>query len=190
MLHAVVSYPQLDSGGLKGFRRKYDPFAGFIAEHLPLVFPVRVGFKALRAHVQAIATEVRPFEIHIAGLRRTWDHWLYLGIEEGYEEIIALHDRLYSGPLLRYLRTDLPFEPHIGIGFFGKGPYDPLDPQSVELDSRAYESARTEAAELGIEANRRVESLTFVRLDTARDVFEDIGTVRLGSETGREGCIS
>lgn len=42
--------------------------------------------------------------------------------------MVELHDRFYSGPLKEFLRADLPFEPHIGIGFFGKGPYNPLEP--------------------------------------------------------------
>jgi hypothetical protein len=107
--------------------------------------------------------------------------WLYLGVEEGYEEIVALHDQLYSGPLEEYLRTDLPFQPHVGLGFFGKGPYDPLDPESVEFDSEAYERAGREAAQLGIDAKRRVDSLSVVRLDAQLGTLEDVGVVRLGS---------
>lgn len=181
ILHAVVHYPHLESEGLNRFRQKYDPFAELIQEHLTLVFPIPVELQTIRAHVQATATEIQPFDLQIAGLKRTWDHWLYLGIEEGYEQIVALHDQLYSGPLREHLRTDLPFEPHIGIGFFGKGAYYPLDPESVKLDSEALERARIEAAELSIEARRRVETLTIVRLDTAQSTLTDVGTIGLGS---------
>lgn len=97
ILHAVVHYPNLDSGALNEFRRRYDPFAELIAEHLTLVFPVPVGLETIRPHVQAVATKVQPFDIHIAGLKRTWDHWMYLGLEEGYEEVIA-RARMSSRP--------------------------------------------------------------------------------------------
>jgi 2'-5' RNA ligase len=131
--------------------------------------------------VQAVAAEVEPFDIHIAGLKRTWDHWMCLGLEEGYDEIITLHDQLYSGSLEKYLRTDLPFEPHIALGFFGMGPYDPLNPESLEFDSEGFEDARREVADLGIDARRRVETLTVVRLTTGLDTFEDVAAIRLGS---------
>jgi hypothetical protein len=181
ILHAVVYYPHLDSRALTKFRRKYDPFAELIAEHLTLVFPVPVGLETIRPHVQRIAAKVHPFDIHIAGVRRTWDHWMYLGLSKGYEEIVTLHDQLYSGPLREYLRTDLEFEPHVGLGFFGNGAYDPLDPEQVEFDSEAYEHARREVAEIGINAERRVERLTIVRLNTGLDTLEDVDAVRLGS---------
>ena len=163
ILHAVVHYPHLACPGLNELRRRYDPFAELIAEHLTLVFPVPVDRDAIWAHVQDIGSRIQPFDIRICGLDRTWDHWMYLVVEDGSEEIIALHDQLYSGPLEEYLRTDLPFEPHVGLGFFGKGPYDPLDPERVELDAEAYERALEEAAQLGVDASRRVESLTVVR---------------------------
>jgi hypothetical protein len=44
------------------------------------------------------------------------DNWfVFLVPDEGYSEIVKLHDRLYVGPLSRHLRLDLPFIPHIGV---------------------------------------------------------------------------
>ena len=180
-LYAVVHYPDLSSGGLDGLRRKYDPYSELYAEHLTLVFPVPVSQERIRAHVQTVARNFPPFDIHIAGLNKTWDHWMYLGLEEGNEEFIALHDQLYSGPLQEYLRTDLVFEPHIGFGFFGREAFDPLDPQPVELDTESFEKARREAADLGIDEWRRVETLTIVRLNPGLDSLEDVASVSLGS---------
>jgi pimeloyl-ACP methyl ester carboxylesterase/2'-5' RNA ligase len=161
-LHAVVHYPRLAFQGLDDFRRKFDPFAGLIAEHFTLVFPIPVDLKTVREHVQSVAKQTRPFDVHISGLERTWDHWLYLQVQEGREAVLTLHDRLYSGPLRRFLRTDLPFEPHVGIGFFGRGRYDALDPEEVELDHDSYERARAEAVGLGIDAWRSVTTLDIV----------------------------
>lgn len=181
MLHAVVYYPHLRSRGLNEFRRKYDPFAELLPEHLTLVFPIPLALSTMRDHVRAVATKTDPFVIEIGGLERTWDHWLFLGLRKGHGQVVALHDRLYSGPLREYLRTDLTFEPHIGIGFFGKGPYDPLDPEPVALDAEAFERARREAAELDIEAGRTVASLTIVRLDTEQNTLENVAEQPLGS---------
>lgn len=181
VLYAVVYYPRVASPGLDEFRRKHDPFAQLIPEHITLVFPIPVKLKALGDHVRSVAGSFEPFDVYIAGLSRTWDHWLYLEIREGCGEIVALHDRLYAGPLAEFLRTDLPFEPHIGIGFFGKGPYNPLEPEVVKLDSKVYEPARAQAAALGIEASRTVRSLTIVRLDPDRSTLDDVEEIPLGS---------
>lgn len=179
-LHAVVYYPRLDSPGVDEFRRKHDPYSELIAEHLTLVFPVPVRLATIRSHVETVASKVHPFEVRIAGLKRTWDHWLYLALEAGHRAIVALHDQLYSGPLEEHRRDDLVFEPHIGLGFFGRGAFRPLDPKPVELDADAYEIARTEAEELGIDTVRRVETLSVVRLDPGLDSLEDVATVTLG----------
>ncbi len=181
ILHAVVYYPHLNFGRLNEFRRKYDPYAELIAEHLTLVFPIPVEFEMIHGHVRTVVREVRPFDIHISGLKRTWDHWMYLGLEEGYEEVRALHDRLYSGPLEKYLRTDLEFEPHVALGFFGKGSYDPLDPAAVEFESEAYGQALREAEDLRVDARRRVGTLTVARLNAGLDTLEDLAVVEIGS---------
>lgn len=181
MLHAVVHYPRLESSALDAFRAEHDPFADLIAEHLTLVFPVPLELERLRNHVRSVSSKVDPFGVRIGGLSRTWDHWLCLEIDEGYEEVIALHDRLYTGPLETFLRTDLPYEPHIGIGFFGDGPYDPLDPEDVDLDTESFERARAEAAELATEASRRLASVSIVSLDPDANRLRNVEEVELGS---------
>lgn len=40
----------------------------------------------------------------------------FLVPDEGYSDIVKLHDRLYSGRFLKNLRFDIDFIPHIGIG--------------------------------------------------------------------------
>lgn len=183
-LHAVVYYPDLDCRGLDEFREEYDPFASLIREHLTFVFPVPVEPKPFCDHVRSVASEVEPFEIHIGGLNRTWDHWLYLEIREGHERVVDLHDRLYTGPLGPFLRSDLPYEPHIGIGFFGVGPYDPLDPDTVELDAQAYDTARMAATQLDIDESRQIDSLTVVRLQQDENRLDNVRDVPLGSLQG------
>ena len=179
-LTAVVHYPRLHSPELDEFRREHDPFASSIPEHITLMFPVPSPPHAVARHARAVAGTFPPFDLHIVGLRKTWDHWLYLSMREGRERIIRLHDRLYTGPLAEYRRQDLPFDPHIGIGFFGLGSYDPLDPAPVELDGDAYEQARARAEDLGVDTWRRVDTLTVVVLDPANGSIEDLAEIRLG----------
>ena len=39
----------------------------------------------------------------------------FLVPDEGYSDVVKLHDKLYIGPLASELRLDIPFIPHIGI---------------------------------------------------------------------------
>jgi hypothetical protein len=43
---------------------------------------------------------------------------VFLVADEGNSTILALHDRLYAGPLAGELRLDLPYVPHITVGRF------------------------------------------------------------------------
>ena len=182
-LVAVVHFPRLDRADLDGFRRDHDPFAASIPEHVTLLFPVPATPGEVEAHTRGVAERVAPFDLHIAGLRRTWDHWLYLSMREGRDRIVRLHEQLYSGPLARHRREDLPFEPHIAIGFFGIGPYDPLDPEPIELDRDAYDRARARAQRLAVDAWIRVDTLSVVGFDPSTGAVEDLAEVRLGRPT-------
>jgi hypothetical protein len=48
--------------------------------------------------------------------------YVFLVPDEGYSEIVKLHDRLYEGQLASELRLDIPFIPHIVAG-------NSIDPQ-------------------------------------------------------------
>lgn len=37
-------------------------------------------------------------------------------VERGKEKIEELHDRLYTGHLLQFFRTDIPYIPHVTVG--------------------------------------------------------------------------
>ena len=37
-------------------------------------------------------------------------------VERGKEKIEELHDKLYTGPLLQFFRTDIPYIPHVTVG--------------------------------------------------------------------------
>ena len=52
---------------------------------------------------------------------------LFLVPDEGYSDIVKLHDKLYSGILKNNLRFDIPYIPHIGIG----GSTNPVECKSI-----------------------------------------------------------
>lgn len=44
---------------------------------------------------------------------------MFLLAEEGRDELLEVHDRLYAGVLQTHLRRDVPFVPHMTVGARG-----------------------------------------------------------------------
>jgi 2'-5' RNA ligase len=121
MVFALVHYPAVDTHLIDALRRKYDPQAGLIAPHITLMFPVpsSIGESTLVSHLELLLRDCLPFPIHLAGLEQSADYYLFLVLQQGSAEVIHLHDRIYTGILAPYLRTDLPYVPHVTLGSFG-----------------------------------------------------------------------
>jgi len=180
MLSGVVYYTRIRDPGLKPFRVEHDPYADLIEDHLTLVFPVPVDPADLCDHVQGVIEGLPPFDIHIAGVGKTWDQWMYLGVQEGSEDVVALHEQLYRGSLAQYRRRDLTFVPHVGIGFFGLTEFEALDPSESQLDEERYLRAKEHAEGLAIDEWRRVDELTVVSLTDDLSVLKDVFKIPLG----------
>ena len=125
MALVVVNYPTLsdeDLAWIQAIRKAHDPlYFDVIGPHLALVFPTEaVSEETLIAHVRRQVASVAPFEVvfrcAILGDPDFEDHaHAFLVPDEGFSDIVKLHDRLYVGPLRSELRLDLPFVPHVGI---------------------------------------------------------------------------
>jgi 2'-5' RNA ligase len=121
---ALVAYPLLEEADrqwIESIRGRHDPQASRIAAHFTLVFPVEVALEAVVEHTSARLMDARviPFVLRRAEAlpdRLAGGCHVFLVPEEGRDEIVALHDRLYEGVLLPYLRDDMPFVPHITVG--------------------------------------------------------------------------
>ena len=121
----VVNYLSLsdeDLAWVQAIRRAHDRlFFNLIEPHLPLVFPTEaVSEEALIAHVRQHVAEVAPFELVfrcvVLGDPDYRDHaHAFLVPDEGFSDVVRLHDRLYTGLLRSELRLDLPFLPHVGV---------------------------------------------------------------------------
>ena len=166
MFYALVYYPDLDETSLDAFRRKHDPYVDLIAPHVTFVFPVpdSVGEENLTGHIGRVLSGWEPFDIHLAGFDKSWDHWLLLLLKEGNKRVIRLYEQLYTGILAPHLREDLEFIPHVALGYFGTQPYDPNNPQARAWDKTAYQKALEEAKGLGLDSWHRVDKLTMVNL--------------------------
>lgn len=182
MRYALVVYPELRHAGLDAFRARHDPTAPVIREHVTIVFPLPevVGRARLREHVLPVAARWSPFRLHLTGLEESWDHWLLLGAGEGAREMIRLHDELYTGVLAPYLRTDLPYAPHVGLGFFAGPGYDPFEPEALTFDEGSCRRAKAEAEAIGLDFWCTVDRLTLVEVDDQIRWTRDAEVIPLG----------
>lgn len=121
---AFVGYPTLsesDHRWIESFRARHDPQTAQIGAHFTLVFPTELAAEPVVNHASAVFQLTRsiPFVVRraepVADLVAGGNH-VFLVPEEGRDEIVALHDRLYGGLLRPFLREDVPFLPHITVG--------------------------------------------------------------------------
>jgi 2'-5' RNA ligase len=169
-LFAVANrLPWLPAEPIGSFRRSHYPTAHLLEPHLTLVFPVpaAIGGDAFRAHVREVVSRTRAFDIRLRGLDKSWDHWLFLAVAEGREEVIALHDALCTGLLQPFLWTEQPYVPHVGLGHFAEeqDTRDPLTLRPRAFDRARFDEAREEAEALQLDYAGRFDSVHIFGLD-------------------------
>jgi 2'-5' RNA ligase len=169
LLAVANSLPWLPAEPIGSFRRAHYPTAHLLGPHLTLVFPVpaAIGGDAFREHVRGVVSRTPAFDIRLRGLGKTWDHWLFLAVAEGLDEVIALHDALYTGILVPYLWTEQPYVPHVGLGHFAQehDTHDPLELRARAFDRARFDEARREAEMLHLNYTGRFDSVHIFGLD-------------------------
>ena len=125
MALAVVSYPTISDNDfcwLQSIRQKHDHlFFQVVAPHLTIVFPTdALAQSTFIEHVAGKMSLFHSFEVvfrcAILGDPDFMEHaHAFLIPDEGFSQVVRLHDALYTGPLAGELRLDLPFIPHVGI---------------------------------------------------------------------------
>jgi 2'-5' RNA ligase len=143
----VVSYPIIsanDFAWIQDIRQKQDKLNfSAIDPHFTLVFPiVEIDRATLVSHVKQSIQDIQPFEFTIRCAVLCNDAFskyahVFLVPDEGYSNIVKLHDSLYTGVIADELRLDIPFIPHIGIA-------NALDPRHCKqlvdrLNSQMFE---------------------------------------------------
>nr|WP_237740813.1 2'-5' RNA ligase family protein [Arthrobacter crystallopoietes] len=105
------------AGELESWRASFgDPMAAVIPPHITLVTTTPVqDWDETTEHVRRIAKDQAPFTIRLRGTGsfRPVSPVVYLNVSEGFEDCVALHGKLQSGPLERQLEFD--FHPHITV---------------------------------------------------------------------------
>ena len=167
------------------FRRRYYPTAQLIGPHLTLVYPLpaAIGLAAFTDHVRSVVSRTPAFELHLRGLDVTWDHWLYLDLAEGRDEVVALHDALYTGIAAPHRWTDRPYVPHVGLGAFSRDDDqdDLLERRPRELDLERFESASAEASALGLDHRGVFDEVDILGVDEALTHVTSLERIALAS---------
>lgn len=156
--YAIVYFLNQNVAELNKFRQKYDPQWEMISLHITIVYPLSdISEEQLIEHIESVIKNRKPFPIHLNGLIKSFDHCLFLLVKEGKEEITKLHEQLYSGILQPYLKNDIPFTPHVTIGYFGD--------ENDELKKELYETALSEAAGMKINISLDFDSIALIKGD-------------------------
>jgi 2'-5' RNA ligase len=118
----VVAFPKVESGPewkqMLSLRDQFDPLAGKIAPHLTLMFPFRdpMSDRALEQHLRSVVDAFPAFAVTLREISVHENEYLFLNVKRGNDEIIRLHDLLYTGALAAHRVRMHTFVPHMTVG--------------------------------------------------------------------------
>jgi 2'-5' RNA ligase len=105
---------------IHSLRALYDPLANLVQPHITLVFPFEsdITTKQLVDHLNDSLQDIKKFNITLQGIspHQVGGNYLFLNVLDGNDIIRLLHDKLYTGILKLFHRTDIPYVPHMTIG--------------------------------------------------------------------------
>ncbi|HRS21620.1 MAG TPA: 2'-5' RNA ligase family protein [Clostridia bacterium] len=120
----IMIFPEFSNMNIiDDIRDKYDPLSHHVRPHITLIFPFEseISKSELKAHLEGILSEVKPFKISLQGIIpvRTFGNHLFLDITKGKDEIINIYKSLYTGILEpfhpEWLKT-VDYYPHMTVG--------------------------------------------------------------------------
>lgn len=116
---AIIIFPRFENVEvINGIREKYDPLYSYIDPHVTLIFPFQseLSTDELREHVENKLDKLDSFELIAKGITGSSDGYVFLDVKVGNDNIIEIHDKLYSGILKPYYNRYIPYTPHITVG--------------------------------------------------------------------------
>ena len=122
----AIAYPEIsqkDFDWIQNIRKDSDElYYEVVKPHFTFVFPCfSIDENSFIGHAQKIISGFRKIDFELRKAITNKDAFndyihVFLVPDKGKQEIIELHDKLYSGILKKELREDIPYIPHIGIG--------------------------------------------------------------------------
>lgn len=134
MKRAIILFPSFDNiDVIKSIREKYDPLASCIAPHITIVFPFDsyISTEDLKSHFNKVLKGVKKFNVQLKDFTGDFrEGYLFLNVKKGNDNIIELHDKLYSGILENFLFRKITYCPHLTVGRLH---------EEIEFDKALYE---------------------------------------------------
>ena len=123
----IVAYPELtqeDPEWLLLLRERHrELHHSVLPPHFTLVFPLSgISQSTLALHISERVVNTRKIQFALRSSILVKDdfsdnYFVMLIPDEGFSSMVKLHDRLYTGVLATALRLDIPFIPHVTIGY-------------------------------------------------------------------------
>jgi 2'-5' RNA ligase len=118
----VVALPKIQSvdewAEILSVRDRLDPLARKIPAHITLVFPFESAMSdfELETHLRELVAQSRRFGVVFRGITAHENEYLFLNITRGNDEVMQLHDVLYSRALATHHDRRHTFVPHVTVG--------------------------------------------------------------------------
>lgn len=166
----LLAHPEISEENfnwIQSFREKNDRHYPLFMPHFTLIFPVYdINENDFKEHVKQRAAGFSKIKFTLKSAITVKDSFsdfwdIFLVPDEGNGAIIKLHDELYKGVLITYLRIDLPYIPHMNIG-------NDIDPfYAIELANGINNS--------NISISGEINRLSIVSYDGEKaEIIEDI----------------
>lgn len=119
----TLFFPNIDTTLIDRFQKRFFPFGAVMNPHITILrHRNSIQREVLVACVESTARSWLPFDIHLTGVDKSNpDGWLYLGVGEGKERIIALQKELYRCIQGQHRKRvcERP-DPNVILGFFAR----------------------------------------------------------------------
>jgi len=121
----LLAYPhvgQQDLDKIQAYRKKYDLQYSFAAPHFTIVFAIDdIPAETFVKEAKKQSKGIKPFTFTVnkASVNKNDFHMLYHSFlipGEGYDNIVVLHDKMYSKLFSQHLHPTIAYVPHITIG--------------------------------------------------------------------------
>ena len=123
----LVAYPKLSADDLlriENYRKDYDKQFEIIRPHFTFIFPVTdIAIEEFTLEVKKHLHKINPIQFclrHSILIKDYFSDYYYTFLvpDEGFIEMIKLHDKLYSERLFAHQMHDIDFIPHITAASF------------------------------------------------------------------------
>ena len=115
----ILIFPKFDNITLiEKVRKEHDNLYSILPPHITIVFPFvdNITNLDLFNKLSDILKDFECFDVTFSGVNLSDDNYIFLNCTKGKENIIKLHDLIYSSILPSHLNKNIPFIPHITLG--------------------------------------------------------------------------